>query len=463
MKYKLIAFILSAIVMASVVVGNYYKQDEVIIEETTEVEHFIKPDTDYLKTKGLSVFETNLPIIYINTNDQEIVKNSKVPVYMQITNNEGNEEFNLISNIPDEEYSCLINYRGASSYSQFDKKQYRINFIKNIDSDKEINVPFMGMGEDSSWVLNGPYLDKTLMRNKLMYDLGKEILAWSSDSRYCELFIDGKYQGVYLAIEPISNGTCRLRLSKFGLLSGATSFIVKRDRVGTELDALDNFGTIAGKTVNELYLTYPSPAKVTDSEQKWVENRISNFEKALYSDNYIKSGDYRNYIDVNNFVDYYILNEFAMNHDAGNLSTYVYAELNGQMLLAIWDFNNGFDNYQWFRSDISELFLAENAWFDRLVQDPYFMDKVRKRYTELRQSTLSDENIAQHLEEYQNTLGDAIDRNFGVWGYSFYIDMLTNSDSVRRTHITSYEIAVNQLEDTIERRLKFLDKEFATE
>ena len=40
-------------------------------------------------------------------------------------------------------------------------------------------------------------------------------------------------------------------------------------------------------------------------------------------------------------MDYFIINEFAMNYDAGNLSTYVYKELGGKLQLAAWDFNNG--------------------------------------------------------------------------------------------------------------------------
>ena len=49
-------------------------------------------------------------------------------------------------------------------------------------------------------------------------------------ARFVELFVDGEYQGVYLAVEPVTNGESRLRLSKFGLLSGETAYIVSRDR-----------------------------------------------------------------------------------------------------------------------------------------------------------------------------------------------------------------------------------------
>ena len=209
------------------------------------------------------------------------------------------------------------------------------------------------MGANSEWVLNGPYLDKTLIRNKLMYDLSRELNGWAPDSRFVELFVDGKYQGVYLAVEPVTNGESRLRLAEFGLLSGETAYIANRDRVDTGSEELETYGKTAGYTNNAMYLEYPSSKKVTEKQKEYIENDISQFEKVLYGDNFQdKWSGYQKYIDVDNWIDYFIINEFAMNYDAGNLSTYVYKELGGKLQLAVWDFNNGFDNYQWFRSEI---------------------------------------------------------------------------------------------------------------
>ena len=364
-----------------------------------------------------------------------------------------------VSENPDEVYYATIKHRGASSYSQFEKKQYRIEFFRDEKFKKNADVKLFGMAENSEWVLNGPFLDKTLMRNKLAYDLSREIMEWAPDTRYCELFLNGKYQGVYLATEPITNGTGRLRLSKFGLLSGNTAFIAKRDRVGTEMVSLENYGTVAGKTVNELFLDYPAADKVTPKEISWITKRISDFERALYKDDFAEKGDYLHYINVDNFVDYYIINELFMNIDAGNLSTYVYEELNGKMCLAVWDFNNSLDNYQWGKLDTNEFYILEHSWFDRLLQDSAFVDSVVDRYYELRKTSLSEEHMLELLQQYQEELGDAIDRNFEVWGFSFYLNLLVgkNDDGTGRD-AKSYEEACFQLETTLHERLNFLDE-----
>lgn len=102
----------------------------------------------------------------------------------------------------------------------------------------------------------------------------------------------------------------------------------------------------------------------------------------------------------------------------------------------------------------------ENSWFDRLWQDENFREHVCERYVQLRKTTLSDEHIADKIASYQEKLGDAVDRNFKVWGYSFNEPLLagTTKEGTSRD-IRSYEEAMKQLTDTIRERLAYLDKE----
>lgn len=138
----------------------------------------------------------------------------------------------------------------------------------------------------------------------------------------------------------------------------------------------------------------------------------------------------------------------------------MYKELDGKLQLAVWDFNNGFDNYQWFRTETDVLHTVENSWFQRLWQDENFRDRVCERYRQLRETTLADEHIAEKIASYQEELGEAVDRNFKVWGYSFKENLLagTSKEGTSR-NIRSYEEAMKQLTDTIRERLAYLDKE----
>lgn len=467
---KRIGRILLCILMITIlcgisIVGNFVVKSEnnskgkkrtVITKE--EMKEWAAPDEEMLKYYNLGKFSTTLPVIYMNTKGQQILKENVICGNIALL--DGNEEAQSVSAVPNSIYRATIKYRGASSYSKFDKKQYRIKFYKN-SKENEKKVSLAGMGANSEWVLNGPYLDKTLIRNKLVYDLARELNGWAPDTRFVELFVDGEYQGVYLAVEPVTNGESRLRLAEFGLLSGETAYVVNRDRIDTGTEEIETWGKTEGYTYNALYIRYPSKNKITEKQKEYIKNDISEFEQVLYGKNFSdKRIGYQAYIDMDNWVDYFIINEFAMNYDAGNLSTYVYKELGGKLQLAAWDFNNGFDNYQWFHTETDRLYTVENSWFDRLWQDESFKEHVCERYGQLRKTTLSDEHIAEKIASYQAELGAAVDRNFKVWGYSFDENLLVGTGKDGRSRdIGSYEEAMQQLTDTIRERLAYLDKE----
>lgn len=463
---RILLCILMIIVLCGIsVVGNSVVKSENKSKEkkrTTitkeEVKEWAAPDEESLEYYDVGEFSTTLPVVYMNTKGQQVLKENAI--WGNIALLDGNGEEQSVFSIPNSIYRATIKYRGASSYSKFDKKQYRIKFYKNEkDSAKEVSLA--GMGANSEWVLNGPYLDKTLIRNKLVYDLARELNGWAPDTRFVELFVDGEYQGVYLAVEPVTNGESRLRLAEFGLLSGETAYIVNRDRIDTGSEEIDTWGKTNGYTYNALYIRYPSKNKITEKQKEYIQKDISEFEQALYGKNFSdKRIGYQAYIDMDNWVDYFIINEFAMNYDAGNLSTYLYKELDGKLQLAVWDFNNGFDNYQWFRTETDVLHTVENSWFQRLWQDENFRDRVCERYRQLRETTLADEHIAEKIASYQEELGEAVDRNFKVWGYSFKENLLagTSKEGTSR-NIRSYEEAMKQLTDTIRERLVYLDKE----
>ena len=463
---RILLCILMIIVLCGLsVVGNFVVKSENKSKETKrtvitneEMKEWAAPDEESLEYYDLGKFSTTLPVVYMNTKGQQVLKENVI--WGNIALLDGNGEERSVFSIPNSIYRATIKYRGASSYSKFDKKQYRIKFYKNKkDSAKEVSLA--GMGANSEWVLNGPYLDKTLIRNKLVYDLARELNGWAPDTRFVELFVDGEYQGVYLAVEPVTNGESRLRLAEFGLLSGETAYIVNRDRIDTGSEEIDTWGKTNGYTYNALYIRYPSKNKITEKQKAYIQKDVSEFEQVLYGENFSdKRIGYQAYIDMDNWVDYFIINEFAMNYDAGNLSTYIYKELGGKLQLAVWDFNNGFDNYQWFRTEADVLHTVENSWFNRLWQDETFRDRVCERYRQLRKTTLSDEHIAEKIASYQEELGEAVDRNFKVWGYSFKENLLagTSKEGTSR-NIRSYEDAMKQLTDTIRERLAYLDKE----
>lgn len=398
---------------------------------------------------------TNLPIMMIETNNEVIEKDMKVTIQVSIIDYQGNNSITLNPNLTTD---ATIKYRGNSSYANFDKSQYRIQFFKNVKNDTVQTYSLFGMNAESDWVLYGPFLDRTLIRNRLMYSLSRDLMEWAPDSRFFELYVDHEYQGVYLAVEPISNGNQRIKLEPFGLLSGETPYIIRRDRVGTNLNVLRTYGEVYGHTSNELSVLYPGNNSLTPKQYAWIENDISQFEEVLYSDNFDNpETGYANYINVSSFVDYFILNEFAMMTDSSELSTYLYKNLNGKLTFTVWDFNNGFNNYQWFDEPYDQFFNLDSNWFERLLQDRNFVDLIIERYQTLRKNELSNTSLMNRIDTEVELLGPAIERNFEVWGYTFNQNLLAKDSLGQVRDPSSYEEAVEMLKNTIQLRLEYLD------
>ncbi|MGI5849884.1 MAG: CotH kinase family protein [Christensenellales bacterium] len=416
-----------------------------------------KQDGDESHAKTGYEFTTHLPLVVIETGGQQIKKDSLIWAEISIIDNVKGE--NRQGEAPDLSAPAVIKYRGSSSYYSFDKKQYRIEFREKYGEEKNADYEVMGMSAASDWVLNGPFLDRTLIRNHMVLAISRKLLSWAPDSCYCEIILDGEYLGVYVMIEPITkekNG--RLNLTNFGLVSGTTAYIVKRERSNTEENVIETYGSLNGLTSYELSISYPKARNLTKKQFEWIKNDISEFERVLYSERFDDPDlGYAAYIDVDNFIDYYIINELTLTTDAGYLSTYAYKDIGEKLKLTVWDFDNTFNNYVSVKS-VDKFYVASSNWFSRLFEDRSFVDAVVIRYKELREGKLSQENLLGLVDENVAYLGNGIDRNFKIWGYTFFEKLLAHNEDGSHRDPKSYEEAIDQLKECIVARGKFLDE-----
>lgn len=223
---------------------------------------------------------------------------------------------------PDVVSRIQIRIRGNSSRS-FDKPSYAIRLV----DDSGVNAPqsIMGMDAHHEWVLYGPWLDKTAVRNYMFYNLSGEIMSYAPNVRYCELILNGEYQGLYLMTESITGGSngARLQLSVSAKRNEFTGYLLRLDHNRPEETSLNSFTTYTCTTPLLLQVEYPGGKKLTPEMQEAIRQDFSDFEKSLYSFDYdMPIFGYKDQIDVDSFVSYFIINELSSNADAGNYSTY---------------------------------------------------------------------------------------------------------------------------------------------
>ncbi len=403
-------------------------------------------------------FSSTLPLLCIENDNTQIEYGEPGWCDISVIDNAGG--LNHPGDEPAIKTASTIWVRGQSS-ALFDKKSYGIEFFKKRDSDKKSDTALLGMAEGHDWILHGPYLDKSLVRNRLTYHLAREMMFWAPDTRYCEVFLNGEYQGIYLIIESPRVYPGRIELADYALLSGETPYLLQRNRAGTDTTEVSSFGLYSGKTRYPVYVRYPVDDKLTEKQLLWISSDFSEFERALYSDYFLdeKKG-YKSYIDMDSFVAYYILTEFSINKDSGFLSTYYCKDIDGKLMMGpVWDFNNGYDNYNGYMSPPDGGFeIADNNWFGRITQDRAFVDAVVNKYRELRKGILSTDAIMEYLDKTEAYLGDAINRNFERWAQSFNWSYLGKDDDGFSRDIKSYAEARKKLRIFITERGEYLDK-----
>jgi hypothetical protein len=217
------------------------------------------------------------------------------------------------------------------------------------------------------------------------------------------------------------------------------------------------YGNYAYVTRIPVEVIYPGTINQTEEMRRAIELEFSAFEKALYSYAY-DSGDYgyTQWIDTPSFVDYYVLNEFVCNIDAGRLSTYIYKDTSGKYKICVWDFNNACDNYMDTRARLHDFDTQNRLIYHMLCRDEDFTEAVITRYKELRLSVLSEEYLMNYIDRTVAYLGPAIDRNYEKWAYSFQAEhnLLKGEDR----EICSYDEAISQLKEFLIARGNWMDQ-----
>jgi hypothetical protein len=61
----------------------------------------------------------------------------------------------------------------------------------------------LGMAEAKTWILLANYDDQSLLRNSIVYKIGAVLGMDTCDFKSVDLYIDGKYQGIYLLCEKV--------------------------------------------------------------------------------------------------------------------------------------------------------------------------------------------------------------------------------------------------------------------
>ena len=416
-------------------------------------------------------FSSQLPLMIVSTQGTEIVDEPKTLVSCGIINNESG-----INNTDDpfNEYDGFIGIeiRGQSS-TLFEKKSYGIEFRdqNNID----LNVEVLGFPIEEDFVLHGPYSDKSLIRNAIVYTLAEDIMEYAPRSKFIELIIDDEYRGVYLMVERIKKDENRVDIAtlKEEDIEGEEvegGYILRFDKTDSDAEILwtspivDFEGSNGDET--KFVAFYPKFNDIQKEQIDYIEDYISDFENALIDPTYTYSGQhYSEFIDVSTVIDFMLINEITKNVDGYRISTYFHKDKGDVIKMGpVWDFNLAIGNADYCEGGEPHGWqfnfgfvcpwdnLGNHFWWRRFLSDPWFEQRLIDRYNELRESHFSIESLNSRIDSLVQAIGDdAINRNFekfNILGQHIWPNYFVGE---------SHEEEINYIKDWFFQRVDFMD------
>jgi CotH kinase protein/Secretion system C-terminal sorting domain len=410
---------------------------------------------------GQTLTTSDLPIILINTNNRAIPDEPKMDARMKIIYN-GAGQTNRITDTAYFYDAIGIETRGSTSQQISPKKPYAFEARDSVTSLPK-NVRFFDMSKESDWSLIAPYSDKTLIRDAMMYQLGNDIMNWAPRTRFCELVINGSYQGVYVLTEKIKRDNGRVDIAKSNPTNPAEGgFIVKVDKT----TGVSSGWTSANQT-KYLY-HYPNPTDITAVQKTYIQTLFADFERVMKTAQYADSlTGYPKYLGINTFIDFILLNEVARNVDGYRLSTYLYKDrdsINPRIKAGpVWDFNIGLGNANYCNGnrtdgwawDFNTICPADGLpipfWWNKLTADTALRRKMKIRWTELRQTKWTNAYLMNTIDSLSGVVNQAQVRNFQKW------NILTQQVWPNPQVAGSYSGEVNYLRNWLQARLIWLD------
>ena len=371
---------------------------------------------------------------------------------------------------------AAFRYRGASAQN-YAKKSYAIK-LRDAEGNS-IDREYFGLRDDNNWILDAMAIDRACMRNRVSTDLWNDFAAYpwyrrngtekkartGTRGRFVEVFLNGKYHGLYCMTEKIDRK--QLKLKKYVAETDSTAaeihgVLYKSSQwcdevhmtIGTTPRAYDN---------NKRSETWASwEVKYPDWEEEKIDwgplwnaiNFITTSEEEYFNDNFSA------YFDQPMVRDYYLLVELIRGNDNAGKNMYLFGyDILGKKYkkclgIAVWDMDsswgrnwNAADLYYTYDQPLSA-FYSNFGLFVRLERSTYWSWKqlAAQRYAELRTTFFQPEALIKRFTDYRDL---------------FLESGVTEREKQRwPTYHPDIAADVTDIATWIERRIEFLDTQY---
>lgn len=380
--------------------------------------------------------ESNIPIFIINTDGETIYDEPKTEAHFSIIyHGDG------MMNHPDDtdfyyQGKILVELQGYTG-PYYPKVNYDFDFVNNELI--EIDTSIFGMPSENDFILKAEYLDYSLLKNSLTYEMSRRMGRYAPRTQFGELVLNGEYMGVYTLTEKIKRDENRVDIAKLDAddLAGDSltgGYIFEMNINGQPGDWYSDFAPVDGPLEVEFKMVYPRSEEIAEEQLNYIHAYTDSFEYALHGSDFLDSiNGYRNLISVKSFIDFMLVNEFSANYDSYGRSTFLFKDKNKELNIGPpWDYDRAYapwtvEGWVW---EITHGYWPFPFWWSKFREDPEWRDEVYCRWTDLRQSVFSTDSFLTFIDSNAEYLHDAALRNFERWGelavsdYDYEIDVL---------------------------------------
>jgi len=356
---------------------------------------------------------------------------------------------------------------GNGSWEHNDKKSWLLDFNEPVS--------ILGMSRGYKYIAISNAQDLSYLRNKFVFDMARDTgLAYSPESEFVNLYVNGEYLGLYLLAEGIEASEERVSVcrDKDELLKRNYSLayyegpdekgyrmpeeIGEDESVGYLLREEDSEGRYSGmecafKTENGTQFEVLYPEKATERQILNIRNYIEDFQNALesddgYCDTFQGRKHYSEFIDVDSFIKKYLIEQISKNHDGNSGSSYFYIRtLDKNEILyegPVWDYDIAFGNIT----------------FNEMWREPKGLVKLNPGLDQ--REEFMDGVVCYYEKYFKRYLENEAERK--IREYAEAIRLSVNMDQIRWKDRNifwkgSFDDGVNDLLSFIEIRKQFLD------
>lgn len=305
-----------------------------------------------------------------------------------------------------------LRVRGNSS-SRFPKKGYSINLLDSEGADRRESL--LDMAASDEWALISPWdFDRSYVRNAFAYALSNRLGRWAPRTQFVEVFFDGDgtlqaddYAGISVLTERIQAAPDRLDIARLSPDDTSAPDITGGYILKIDVPDPDEWSFITRREIPDMdsaavVVVNAKAEKLPQVQRDYIRNYVQSMEDALFASQASGWADrsYRDYIDVDSWVDQHLMQVFLGNIDAITHSDYFHKDRGGKLAAGpVWDFDRALGSYDprtknWDTWDVGPVEVWNWYWYGVIARDPEFMQAWIDRWQSLRQQDLSPAALA---------------------------------------------------------------------